>query len=214
MTYVPRFLMIAALLAAGCVSAPLKPGPYHLALAGPTRRAPPLEGPMKLTPPGMTVELEPLTAEAREAWLAARAGITPDPFVTTLGGRPFLAVRVSMAATGTLPVHWESQGTRLWPADPPGALAPLDYAQVYEWLRPDRTGETGSVERIMKGLFDGSVQLRPGERREALLVFPAPPLRKTEILLEIPFLQVGETTHRLHVPMIAVYSTQPKGTKR
>lgn len=186
----------------GCASAPPRTGTYHLVLADQAGKPLAVPGPLQAGPPGVSVELEPLTAEGRAAWLASRAGVTPDPFAAA-APREFLAVRVVLAATSGLPVHWESQGTRLWPKDGHPDVAPLDYTRAYEWLRPDRAG-TG-LDRVMKGLFDGPVQLAPGERREALLVFPAPALRRREVLLEIPFLQVGETTHRLRILLLAVY---------
>ncbi len=194
-------LALASLVFAGCASGPPPWRPFRLAA--------PRDVPVvRETLPGVEIELEPLDATARRAWLRDRLGIADDPLARLPHGERLLTVRALFRSTGEMPVHVETGAIHLWPDRGNWPVAPLDYTRAWELLRPDR--ETGpareTVDRFMRGLLDGPVDLRAaGESREGLLVFPEPPREARVLVLEIPFVQVGARTHRVRVPFRKVF---------
>ncbi|MDQ7006465.1 MAG: hypothetical protein Q9Q40_04475 [Acidobacteriota bacterium] len=161
--------------------------------------------------PGLHVEVQALSASERAAWIRRRFPDTGDPLAGRRDRRRWLTLRLTIAATGDLPVHLETQSLRLWPDKGRVSTAPLDYTRAFEWLRPDReSGPAASeVRRFMQGLLDGPVDLAPGSRREGLLIFPEPSPEARRLLLELPFVQVGSTTHRIRIPFDKVPVAAP-----
>jgi len=200
-------LAVSLLGLAGCATGPPPWRPFHLAPPGD-------RVPVREVLPGVEIELEPLDAAARRAWLRDRLGISEDPLARLPHGERLVTFRALFRATGELPVHVETGAIHLWPDRGNWPVAPLDYTRAWEVLRPDR--ETGparqTVDRFMRGLFDGPVDLRaPGEGREGLLVFPEPPREARVLVLEIPFVQVGARTHRVRVPFRKVFPAGKAG---
>ena len=194
-------LALALLGLAGCASGPPPWRPFHLAAPGDLAV-------VRQSLPGVEIELEPLDAPARRAWLRDRLGVSEDPLARLPHGERLVTFRALFRATGELPVHVETGAIHLWPDRGDWPVAPLDYTRAWELLRPDR--ETGpareTVDRFMRGLLDGPVDLRvPGETREGLLVFPEPPREARALVLEIPFVQVGARTHRVRIPFRKVF---------
>ncbi len=194
-------LVLLPALLAGCATGPPPWRPFRLASPGDAKVT-------RKVLPGVEIELEPLDAAGRRAWLRDRLGTTEDPLARLPGGERLVTIRAAFRATGELPVHVETGAIHLWPDRGKWPVAPLDYTRAWDLLRPDR--ETGparaTVDAFMKGLLDGPVDLRgPGESREGLLVFPEPPREARTLVLEIPFLQVGARTHRVRVPFRKVF---------
>jgi hypothetical protein len=217
-----RHALLAALLAAGvlagsgCASDPAPPPePYRLNPVGTAGQALPPEEPLVVVREGVRLRVQSLGARDREVWLRRKVGTDEDPLAALEGGARFLTLRVGLEATGEEPVHLETQSIRLILSGQGAGVAALDAPRAYEILRPSiegRAPERGELRRFMKGLLDGAVTVPAGSSREGLLVFPEPPATREEppaFVLELPFLQVGSTTHRLRLPFVPLFLHAP-----
>lgn len=191
---------LLALLLAGCATTPEPPpGPYVLQPLGPEGTRLPLATEMRISHEGVLAQIRSFSPRDRELWLRRKTGVDLDPLAAAPRGSRFVTLRLRLAATGSVPVHLETQTIRIrYDEDEPG-IPPLDYTRVYELLRPDiESGgpDEAEVRRFMRGVLDGSVSVAPGEKVEGLLVFPEPPPPDEGVLLlEVPFLQAGSKTH-------------------
>ena len=189
-------LAAAALLgAAGCASLKTPTGPWTLQATDPAGT--PLPGGVQsYRTDGVVLELKALTAAERTAFLTTRAGAGSDAFAG--GIKNFLAFHLAVAAPGNLPVHVETQSIRLLPNGGSSMLPPLDYTRAFELLRPERgtlpTG--GMVETLMRGVFDGPIDLAAGQSIEGLLIFVEPEGAWEILFLDVPFIQSGADTAR------------------
>ena len=206
----PLTALALALGLAACASGPPPWRPFRLAAPGGAAS-------VRQALPGVEIELTPLDAAGRRTWLREHLGVTRDPLAAIPHGERLVTIAARFRSTGALPVHVETGAIRLVPDRGHWPVAPLDYTRAWEALRPDR--ETGprreAVDRFMRGLLDGPVDLRrPGETREGLLVFPEPDRESRALALEIPFVQVGSTTHRVRVPFLKVFPAEDHGGRR
>lgn len=207
---VKRALALAIALAAfGCASTPEAPAPpFVLQPVDDAGTALPIETPLLVEHPGVKLTLQSLTARGRELWLRQNTGLDLDPLGQAPTGSRFLSVRVRIESTGDMPIHIESQAIRLWLSSGEASSPTLDYTRAYELLRPDIEGPgpaQDDIERFMRGLLDGAIDLLPGQTREGLLVFPEPEWPKQKnagFVLEIPFLQVGSKSYRVKMPFV------------
>ncbi|UCF69073.1 MAG: hypothetical protein JSV80_07255, partial [Acidobacteriota bacterium] len=142
----------------------------------------------------------------RAMWLREHHEIDDDPLAAAPRGS-LQAFRVRITANGRLSVHVQTQGVRLWPERGEQGVPPLDYTRAYELLRVGHQGgaQPADVDRLMRGVLDGAIQVPAGRAREGLLVFPEPPVESRAMQLELPFVQVGAETHRLRVPFAKLY---------
>lgn len=199
------FLVLVLVALAGCASTPDEvPAPYLLAPLSGTGEMLPHETPVRVERPGILVELQSLSERERELWLRENTGLDQDP-LQQLRRRRFLTLRARFEATGDKPLHVEIQSIRLWQVDSDASSPTLDYPRAYDLLRPDleSSPDAAEVERFMRGLLDGALDLPPGGSKEGLLVFPELPRSPGESVaftLEMPFLQAGSTTHRVRIP--------------
>ena len=189
-------LLAAALLAAaGCASLQTPTGPWTLQATDPAGT--PLPGGVQsYRAEGVALDIRPLTDAERTAFLTTRAGAAGDAFAG--GVRKFLAFHVAVSAPGAVPVHVETQSIRLLPNGGSSMLPPLDYTRAFELLRPERgtlpTG--GMVETLMRGVFDGPIDLAAGQSIEGLLIFVEPESWWDILFLDVPFIQAGADTGR------------------
>ncbi len=179
--------------ATGCAST----APQAWVLEATDARGVPIPGGVQSwSAPGARLEIRPLDDAARTAYLVQRAGAASDPFATS--SRRFLAFQLTVAAGATLPVHIETQSIKLLANRGQVVESPLDYTRAYELLRPERGGSPadGAVESLMRGIFDGPIDLPPGRSIEGLLMFAEPKEMWDIVLLDLPFVQVGPDTSR------------------
>ena len=199
-----RLLMpiIAFALLGGCAGHKPPAGPWVLAPLGAQGQPLDPDSVVRVDRPGLHIEVRALSDAERAAWIAQRFAGGRDPLAGQGGARKWLTLHLVVAATGELPVHLETQSLRLWPDKGRINTAPLDYTRAFELLRPDRQSGPAAAEirQFMKGLLDGPIDLPPGSRRDGLLIFPEPSAEASRLLLELPFVQVGATTHRIRIP--------------
>ena len=189
-------LLAAALWAvAGCASLETPSGPWTLQATDPAGHPLP-GGAQTYRSEGVLLQIKPLTEAERTAFLTTRAGAAGDAFAG--GVRKFLAFHVAVSAPGAVPVHVETQSIRLLPNGGSSMLPPLDYTRAFELLRPERgtlpTG--GMVETLMRGVFDGPIDLAAGQSIEGLLIFVEPESWWDILFLDVPFIQAGADTGR------------------
>ncbi len=202
-------IVSAALLAgAGCATTPPS-GPFELWAVGPEGRPVAIAEPVTVVRPGVRIDLRPLSDAERAEWLRRYADLDADP-LAGLAGASLLTIRARFSATGELPVHVESQSLRLIPDGKGAGTAPLDYTRAFELLRPDQRElpDKEKIDRFMRGLLDGPVDVAPGRAREGLLVFPEPDPEARLLVLVLPFVQVGSETHRTSLPFRRVYLSE------
>jgi hypothetical protein len=194
-------LLALALVIAGCASTAPPEGPYVLRPLGEGGEQLPPGEPRLVEVDGARVSVTPLTGEELERW---RGRVEPAGSIRELP--ELIVLRLTVTATRDLPVHLETQSIVLHEQQGPAAL-PLDYTRAYELVRTDieTSPDPADVERLMEGALDGAVDVPPGATRSGLLVFPAQPrvAERGAFLLDLPFLQVGSTTHRLRIPFVA-----------
>lgn len=204
----------AIVIGAGCSARPVEPAPPYMLQPVDGAGAPlEAETPVVVEHPGVRVVVQSLSMRGRELWLRQNTGLDLDPLSKAPEGSRFLTVRLRLDANGDQPVHVESGSIRLWHSGGQANSPALDYPRAYELLRPDIESagpDAADVERFMRGLFDGAVDLPPGAAKEGILVYPEPPLPKEGgFVLEIPFLQVGSKTYRVKVPFTALALQAP-----
>jgi hypothetical protein len=189
-------LLPAALLAAaGCASLAPPTGPWTLQATDPAGT--PLPGGVQTyRAEGIALEIRSLTDAERTAFLTQRAGAAGDVFAG--GIKNFLTFRLTVAATGNVPAHVETQSIRLLPNGGSSMLPPLDYTRAFELLRPERgtLPSEGMVETLMRGVFDGPIDLAAGQSLEGLLIFVEPEGTWDILFLDVPFIQAGAETGR------------------
>jgi len=200
-------VLASGLLLAGCASGP-PPGPFELWPLGPDGEPRPAEAPISWQQQGVRLELQPIAAAERGAWLDENADYE-GTVVHFPAGSSLVGFSVTLAATGDLPVRLETRSLRLLADGKGGGTAPLDYTRAYELFRPDRQGPEAAMqlERFMKGIFDGAVDVPAGSTRRGMLVFPDPSAEADELVLVVPFLQVGAETHRTRLGFAKVYGS-------
>ncbi len=202
-------LVLLGVALASCATRPPDTRPYLLVPV--TAEGTPLAAgtAVRVEHPGVEIEVEALTPRAREIWLREEAGLDQDPLASLARTGRFLTIRLRLTATGDQPVHLESQSIRLWQTDRTVNTPALDYTRAYELLRSDIESSgpgAGELERFMRGLLDGSIDVPPGGRREGLLVFPRPPVPEDGMMmLEIPFLQAGSRTFQVRIPFTITF---------
>jgi len=193
---VPAALAAAALLAAaGCASLKTPTGPWTLQATDPAGT--PLPGGVQsYGAEGVALEIKPVTDAERATFLTTRAGAGSDAFAG--GIKKFLAFHLAVAAPGAVPVHIETQSIRLLPNGGSAMLPPLDYTRAFELLRPERgtLPAEGMVETLMRGVFDGPIDLAAGHSVEGLLIFVEPEGSWEILFLDVPFIQSGANTGR------------------
>jgi hypothetical protein len=145
---------------------------------------------------GIVLEIKPFTDAERTAFLTQRAGAAGDAFAG--GVKHFLTFHLTVAATGAVPAHVETQSIRLLPNGGSSMLPPLDYTRAFELLRPERgtLPSEGMVETLMRGVFDGPIDLAAGQSIEGLLIFVEPEGSWDILFLDVPFIQAGADTGR------------------
>jgi len=189
-------LLAAALLAAaGCASLQTPTGPWTLQATDPAGT--PLPGGVQIyRAEGIALEIKPLTDAERTAFLTQRAGAAGDAF--TGGVKRFVTFHLAVAAPGVVPAHVETQSIRLLPNGGSAMLPPLDYTRAFELLRPERgtLPAEGMVETLMRGVFDGPIDLAAGQSIEGLLIFVEPEGSWDILFLDVPFIQAGADTGR------------------
>jgi hypothetical protein len=205
---VPAALAAAALLAsAGCASLKTPTGPWALQATDPAGQALP-GGAQVYRAEGVLLQIKPLTEAERTTFLTTRAGAAGDPYAG--GARSFLTFHVAAAAPGAVPVHVETQSIRLIPNGGSSMLPPLDYTRAFELLRPDRgtLPSEGTVETLMRGVFDGPIDLAAGQSIEGLLIFVEPETSWDIVVLDVPFIQAGADTGRGRFYFRKVYESE------
>lgn len=188
-------LPVALLAAAGCATLEPPTGPWTLQATDPAGQ--PLAGGVQTyRADGIVLEIRPLTDAERTAFLTQRAGAAGDAFAG--GVKSFLTFRMTVAATGNVPAHVETQSIRLLPNGGSSMLPPLDYTRAFELLRPERgtLPSEGMVETLMRGVFDGPIDLAAGQSIEGLLIFVEPEGGWDILFLDVPFIQAGADTGR------------------
>jgi hypothetical protein len=195
---------VLALAAAGCASGPSVWPPYDVVPADPSGQ--PLDEPVvRVAQDELRVEVEPLDAAGRRAWLVAETGAQSDPFSRPGLGSRLLTFRVRVEAAGSGPLHFQPQNAALYRGEGRAPVLPLDYTRVFELLGA-RTGEPTSsppeeVQDVMRGVWDSAVSVPAGGSVEGLLIFPAPREFEPPLVLALMLVRESTQVERLRIPL-------------
>ena len=124
--------------------------------------------------PSASLWLTRIDDETRNGFLKRRSGLTMDPFVTGSApqGRGFISFHVLVENRTEARLVFEPEACRLqtsWK----DFQAPLDLPTILTLFEmADRPAPKG-IEKIRSAIIDGEVVLRPGEKRDGLLIYHA-----------------------------------------
>jgi len=149
---------------------------------------------------GLTVQVEPLDAKARAAFIEAMKPGMGDPFATA-PGRPeqFMAFRVRFDNRSGYAVTFQPGNVALI-TKRQNHRFPLDFTDLYlQAERAEMKDPQRATNRVMPLIYDTSTTIPDGAIKERLLVFrPLTDEQKwREFAMHFSFIQIDSDTHTL-----------------
>jgi hypothetical protein len=124
--------------------------------------------------PSASLWLTRIDEETRTGFIRRRTGLSYDPFLAAPGrdAGGFLAFHVLVENKDAPRLVFQPQGCRLqssWK----DFESPLDYPTIVTLFAMADHAPPDGLEKIRSAILDGEIVLRPGEKRDGLLVFRA-----------------------------------------